>query len=217
MTEHIFTGFGFGPIQGGLFVNEAFGSRNFSRIVIAEIDQPLVDAIYANNGTYFVNVAKKNGIEVVKVDNVEMLNPNIEKDHNELIEALSQSTEITTSLPSVNFFTMGENSVASLIAKGLKKNTADATVIYTGENNNHAAEILTDAIANEMGSNIGNNVQFLNTVIGKMSRVVTDPAEIAQMKLAAIAPGIKRKNRVDGSQAQCVECCCIIRLDEKRL
>jgi mannitol-1-phosphate/altronate dehydrogenase len=35
-------------------------------------------------------------------------------------------------------------------------------------------------------------VQFLNTVIGKMSRVVTDPDEIDEMKLAAIAPGLKR-------------------------
>jgi len=64
MTEHVFTGFGFGPIQGGLFANEAFQSGNFRRIVIAEIDQSLVDAVRSNNGTYFVNVAKTDGIEV---------------------------------------------------------------------------------------------------------------------------------------------------------
>jgi mannitol-1-phosphate/altronate dehydrogenase len=35
-------------------------------------------------------------------------------------------------------------------------------------------------------------VQFLNTVIGKMSRVVDDSAEIARLKLKTIAPGIQR-------------------------
>ena len=37
MAGHIFTGFGFGPIQSGLFVNEAYDSKRFDRIVIAEI------------------------------------------------------------------------------------------------------------------------------------------------------------------------------------
>ena len=62
MNEHVFVGFGFGPIQSGLFVPEAFKSGNFSRIVIAEIDQKLVDAIRANNGSYFVNIAAIDGI-----------------------------------------------------------------------------------------------------------------------------------------------------------
>jgi mannitol-1-phosphate 5-dehydrogenase len=35
-------------------------------------------------------------------------------------------------------------------------------------------------------------VQFLNTVIGKMSQVVTDPCEMAQRGLAPIVPGIDR-------------------------
>ena len=57
MSKHIFTGFG--PIQGGLFVDEAYASGNFSRIVIAEIDQKLVDAVRANGGSYAVNIARK--------------------------------------------------------------------------------------------------------------------------------------------------------------
>ncbi|GAH31599.1 unnamed protein product, partial [marine sediment metagenome] len=51
MTEHIFTGFGFGPIQGGLFVREAFQSGNFTRTVAAEIDAELVDTVRANKGS----------------------------------------------------------------------------------------------------------------------------------------------------------------------
>jgi len=193
MTEHIFTGFGFGPIQGGLFAKEAFQSGNFTRIVAAEIDARLVDAVRANKGSYYVNVAKADGIETVQIDNVELLNPNVAADKKILLEALAQSTEITTCLPSVNFYESGgANSVASLIAEGLKNSTAKATIIYTAENNNRAAEILEKAVVDKIGALSEKPVQFLNTVIGKMSRVVTNPAEFAELKLKTIAPGIDR-------------------------
>jgi mannitol-1-phosphate/altronate dehydrogenase len=192
MAEHVFTGFGFGPIQGGLFAKEAFQSGNFSRIAVAEIDAVLVDAVRANKGSYYVNVAKADGIETLQIDNVELLNPNVTADRQSLLEVLAQSTEIVTSLPSVNFYEYGEaNSVVSLIAGGLKNSSAEATIIYTAENNNQAAEILEKAISEKTTLSQG-KVQFLNTVIGKMSRVVSDPAEIAALKLKTIAPGIER-------------------------
>ncbi len=207
MTEHIFTGFGFGPIQGGLFAKEAFQSGNFTRIVAAEIDARLVDAVRANNGSYYVNVAKADGIEVLKIDNVELLNPNVTADKQILLEVLAQSTEIATCLPSVDFYDSDSaNSAASLIAEGLKNSTAKATIIYTAENNNHAAEILEKAVSHELTRMNRNSerekfvkirgkkfqVQFLNTVIGKMSRVVTDTEEIAELNLKTIAPDIDR-------------------------
>ena len=185
MKKHIFVGFGFGPIQAGLFVNEAFKSGNFSRIVISEIDQKLVDAVRANNGCYYINVAKSNGIETFKIEGIEIYNPSIETDRSEIIKALSQSTEICTSLPSVNFFDKGENNVAQLIMAGLKSNNQKA-IIYTAENNNHAAEIL------EQKTGSFKNVQFLNTVIGKMSQVVVDKDEIQKKNIKTIAPGIDR-------------------------
>jgi mannitol-1-phosphate 5-dehydrogenase len=193
MAEHILCGFGFGPIQGGLFVKEAAGSGNFSRLVVAEIDSRLVDAVKANKGTYYVNVAGKDGIDQVKVENVELLNPTVIRDRQVLLEALSQATEIVTSLPSVNFFeTGGEKSVAAMIAEGLKRSMARATIVYTAENHNHAAEILEEAVRRRISRPARKKVQFLNTVIGKMSQVVTDPAEIRQRGLAPIAPGISR-------------------------
>jgi len=214
MAAHIFTGFGFGPIQAGLFVKEAFQSSNFSRIAAAEIDQQLVDAVRANNGSYYVNVAKADGIDILKIDHVELLNPNVAEEREILLQVLAESTEIATCLPSVDFYDPGEvSSAASLIADGLKNSKAKATIIYTAENNNRAAEILEKAVSHElarMGTNLERKkfvktclttvkirgkkfqVQFLNTVIGKMSRVVADPSEIAERKLATIAPGIKR-------------------------
>jgi len=193
MASHIFTGFGFGPIQAGLFVKEAFGSGNFLRIIVAEIDRQLVDAVRANGGSYYVNVAKADGIEVLRIDNIELLNPNVTGDNKILLEALTQSTEIATCLPSVDFYDSGgTGSVASLIAGGLQNSRAAAAIIYAAENNNRAAEMLEDAVIKKVGVLPVKKVQFLNTVIGKMSRVVTEPAEIQQRKLAAIAPGIQR-------------------------
>jgi len=190
--EHVFTGFGFGPIQSGLFVSEAFKSGNFSRIVIAEIDHELVESIRNNNGSYYINVAKSDGIETIKTDGVEIYNPNAEEDRQKLLEALSQSTELVTSLPSVDFFDVGQNSVAWLIGQGLKNSRADATIIYTAENNNHAAEILEEKVCQKTGIGLLSNVQFLNTVIGKMSQVITGADKIKEKNLKPIAPGIDR-------------------------
>ena len=188
MAKHIFTGFGFGPIQGGLFVKEAYESGNFSRIVAAEIDQNIVDAVRANKGSYYVNVAKADGIDVQRIDGVELLNPSNAKDRRILLEVLAQSTEITTCLPSINFY----DSIAALVADGLKNSKAKATIIYTAENHNRAAEILEETVTKKMGALSHSRVQFLNTVIGKMSRVVDDDDEIEELKLKTITPGFKR-------------------------
>ena len=193
MAEHVFTGFGFGPIQGGLFAKEAFQSGNFTRIVVAEVDAELVDIVRANKGSYYVNIAKSDGVEKLRVENVDLLNPNDTIDRQSLLDVLAQSTEIVTSLPSVNFYESGEvNSVVSLIAEGLNNSNAEATIIYTAENNNRAAEILEKAVDKKIATLPQGKVQFLNTVIGKMSRVVTDPAEIIELKLKTIAPGLER-------------------------
>jgi len=190
MSEHVFAGFGFGPIQAGLFAKEARESRNFKRIVIAEIDQKLVDAVRANRGTYYVNVARSDRVETVRIDGVELFNPTRDR---ELQTALAQASEIATCLPSVNFFDSDRpDSVAALIAEGLRTRESDATIVYAAENNNHAAEILQQTVAKRWNAPLPPMVQFLNTVIGKMSQVVTDPAEISERGLAPIAPGIDR-------------------------
>lgn len=192
MRGHILTGFGFGPIQGGLFVNEAFASGNFSRMVVAEVNQELVDAVRANNGSYYVNVAGKDGIEVLEIDNVELLNPDVKSDRKALVDSLALSTEIVTALPSIWFYERGENSVAWLIAEVLKNRKAEATIIYTAENNNRAAEILEEAVTGKVREPVSERIQFLNTVIGKMSHVITDPSQLKEKNLRPIAPGIGR-------------------------
>ena len=207
MAEHTFVGFGFGPIQAGLFAKEAFQSGNFRRIVAAEIDQRLVDAVRSNHGTYCVNVARSDRIETLRIDGVELLNPANPEEASSLRTALSEATEATTCLPSVNFYDSASDiSVAALIADGLRRRKADATIVYAAENHNHAAEILEQAVVRRLGVGRASplatkgragthdlrRVQCLNTVIGKMSQVVTDPREMAERGLTPIAPGIDR-------------------------
>jgi mannitol-1-phosphate 5-dehydrogenase len=213
-SPHTFVGFGFGPIQAGLFAKEAFASGNFRRIVVAEIDPRLVEAVRSNGGSYQVNVARSDRIETVRVDGVELLNPANPAEAAALRAALGRATEIATCLPSVNFYdAAGDSSVIALMAAGLRDRTAPATIVYAAENHNHAAEILEQAVTRRLpvgraspltgiragtcpvrGEGTRNlpTVQFLNTVIGKMSQVVTNPREIVQRSLAPIAPGLDR-------------------------
>lgn len=190
---HVFVGFGFGPIQSGLFAKEAYGSGRFAEIAVAEVDPALVAAVRANGGRYALNVANEDGIETVAVEGVTLLNPNDPADLPRLREALGRATEIVTSLPSVAFFSRGgQTSVAGLIAEGLKGGGAARTVVYTAENNNHAAEILEREARQAAGAAAWRPAQFLNTVIGKMSQVIAEPEEIARRGLAPVTPGFPR-------------------------
>ena len=192
MTPRVFVGFGFGAIQSGLFLDEAFRSGRFTRLVVAEVVDEVVRAVRADQGAYTVNVATRAGIERHVVKGVEIFNPNQPADRAALIEAIAQASELATALPSVKFFESGgDTSVAGVLADGLRRKLADpalpAAVVYTAENDNHAAEILHECLARKLGPDMARadaRCQLLNTVIGKMSGVVTDPAQIKEQDLA---------------------------------
>lgn len=181
-----FVGFGFGPIQAGLFAYEALRSGRFDTVTIAEVDAALVRAIRESDGFYHLNVAHKDGIVTERLGPVRILNPTVAEDRRFLIEAIAEADELATALPSVEFFSRGgESSVASLLAAGLGR-TGRPQVVYAAENHNHAAEILEAAAGRRA------NVQFLNTVIGKMSGVISDEAEQQRLGVTRLAPGIPR-------------------------
>ncbi len=198
MTNRTFTGFGFGAIQAGLFLYEAYRSGNFTRFVVAEVMQDVVDGVRNNDGRYWVNVATRKGIERHEVPGLEIYNPRLADGQKALIEAVAEASEICTALPSVKFYGSGETGdVVDILAAGLKrkteKNGLPRAIVYTAENHNHAAEILEDLLKKHGGMNIlGDRVQVLNTVIGKMSGVVTDAKQVAEQELRTIVPAIKR-------------------------
>ena len=196
--QRTFTGFGFGAIQGGLFLQEAWRSGNFSRLVVAEVVPSVVDAVRNHAGCYELNVATPSGITAHRVGPVEILNPLDGRDRAELVAAVAESSEIATALPSVKFYGMGgPGDVQEILAAGLRMKRSDPAlpdaVIYTAENNNHAAEILAEALEARLGTGLDAvRTQVLNTVIGKMSGVVGDEVQIAEQGLSSIVPGMSR-------------------------
>src|SRR5262249_54958499 len=112
MGKRVLVGFGFGAIQGGLMLYEAFRSGNFDRLVVAEVVPAVIESLRRSSGRYSVNVATRSKLEVHLVEGVEVLNPSVDADRKRLIAAIADAHELSTALPSVDFFEKGENSVA---------------------------------------------------------------------------------------------------------
>ena len=193
-----FAGFGFGPIQNALFLYEAFRSGNFARFAVLDVDRELIDAVRGNGGRYTVNIARPDRIDRETVEGIELFDSRNPAEARSFIEAVGESDELCTALPSVAVYTAGdESSVANLLAAGLSARVGTPrqslpTVVYTAENNNRAAEILAGHLEGRVPASVWDNVQLLNTVIGKMSGVITDPAAIERLGLAPLTPGFKR-------------------------
>ena len=190
-----FVGFGLGAIQSGLFLYEGARSGNFKRLVVAEVMPDVVQAVRANNG-FALNVATAEGIEQHPVTGIEIYNPLDPMDRPHLVAALAEAQEMATALPSVAFYDRGEASVAALVAEAVARKLADAAlpsaVLYTAENNNHAAEILDALLRVKVGADYAGRFQVLNTVVGKMSGVVVDAEQIREDGLARMTPGADR-------------------------
>jgi len=202
MPDRLFVGFGIGAIQAGLFLAEAYRSRAFDRLVVAEIVPEMVQAIRQNGGAYSINVATREGIEAHRIEGVAIFNPTATDDRERLVEAVAAASEIATALPSVAFYEKAPSpaqSVAGILAEGFARKLASPKpipcVVYTAENHNRAAEILEAAVTRLMEDPFRSRpryIQFLNTVIGKMSGVVTDPARLRNEGLHPIVPGLPR-------------------------
>jgi mannitol-1-phosphate/altronate dehydrogenase len=195
--KRTYIGFGFGPIQAGLFLFEAFESGAFCRLVVAEVAHEAVAAVRQAGGHFCINVACSDRVEHAQVGPVEMQDPASEPDRRLLVEAIAEAAEIGTAIPSVGYYvSAGPGSLHRILAQGLRKKVAlggPRAVVYTAENHNHAAEILESAVLAEIPAGerdgVRARVRFLNTVIGKMSGVISDPQELRAQALAAVTPG----------------------------
>ena len=201
LTGHrTFVGFGFGAIQAGLFLYEAFRSGGFARLVVGEVASDAVDALRQDAGCYAVNVAHHDRVEAARVGPVQIENPAAPQDIARLVQAVAEAEEISTAVPSVRFYTgSAPGSIHGILAEGLRKKAAAGgprAVVYAAENHNHAAEILEAAVFDEIPApektSVHGQVCFLNTVIGKMSGVVLDAGEIQSRRLATVTPGSTR-------------------------
>lgn len=195
-----YVGFGFGAIQAGLFLYEAYHSGAFRRLVVAEVVPEVVEHLRQANSHYAINIAQPERVSSAMVGPVEIENPAVDTDREHLIEAIAEAEEIGTAVPSVNLYTTaGSHSLHRLLAEGLRRKATvngPLCVVYTAENHHRAAQILAekvmDAIPPGEQDAVRSRVRFLNTVIGKMSGVITARAEIEEQSLMPITPGEQR-------------------------
>ncbi len=216
--DRTYVGFGFGAIQAGLFLYEAYRAGAFGRLAVAEVLPEVVEAVRRAGGWYYVNIAHADHIEQARIGPIAIEDPSDAEGRERLVAALAEATEIGTAVPSVRHYVSPEpGSLHRILAAGLHRKAAQGgprAVVYAAENHNHAAEILAEAVFAEIPASerpaVRRRVRFLNTVIGKMSGVVADPLEIATsfdsrpppsgedaggfsaQKLAPIAPGLPR-------------------------
>ena len=197
-----FVGFGFGAIQGGLFLPEAYRSGNFSRLVVSEIDSTSVEQIRKSTGNYACNVAEPDHVRLVGVSGLEILNPLIPEDREKMVDAIASANELCTALPSYTLYDAGgQASVASLLAEGLQKKLHSTdrppAVVYAAENDVRAAARLQEACNKYVSTSLDGKVSFSETVIAKMCSVVTDSKRITEEKLAEVTPGSSKSFLVE--------------------
>jgi len=198
--SHTYVGFGLGAIQAGLFLYEALCSKAFKRLVVAEVVPDVVAAVRRAGGNFTVNIAHRDGVVHSPIGPIEIEDPAQPEDRQRLIDAIAEAQEIGTAIPSVAYYVSDKpGSLHRVLAQGLRQKVAQGgprAVIYTAENHNHAAEILETAVMGEIPAEerdaVRARARFLNTVIGKMSGVVTDPAAIVAQGLVPMTPEDRR-------------------------
>ncbi len=191
MTQRTFVGFGFGPIQTGLMLHEALSSGSFDRAVVAEVDQALVEAVRGAGNEVTINIAGRSGIRRQVVSHCFLFNPRVPADRARIVEAIRGSSELATAVPSVDLYSAGGSaSIAGMLAEG----AADGRqrIVYTAENNNYAAEILLREIRKQAPGLDLPGLQILNTVVGKMSGVISSDADRERLGIAPLVPGLPR-------------------------
>lgn len=194
----IFVGIGFGAIQTGLFLREAQRSGNFDRYVVAMRRVNLAKALN-DKGTVTVNIAMPDGIVVETYTHIEARCLSAEEDVVRLEQDLLAAHEISVAVSSVgDYVSCHPNSLHRLIAHaiaGKMRGEGPKVLIYSSENHNDAASLLQRAILSAMPEAdhaAANQVfQTVDTIIGKMSRVIRDQDEIAE---AALAPSFDGGN-----------------------
>ena len=169
-------------------------------MVVAEVLPDVVNAVREAGGHFSLNIAHSDRIEIAEVGPLEIEDPESELGRRCLVAAVEEAEEIATALPSVSCYTSPDpGSIHRLLAEGLRRKAAaqgPSAIVYAAENHNHAAEILRASILEEIPENererVASRVQFVNTVIGKMSGVVAGPDAIRFERLATVTPRSQR-------------------------
>ena len=189
-----FVGIGFGPIQAGLFLYEASAAGTYAPPTIVDVRPDLVDDLRWNDGRFHLNIAGRLGIACVEIGPIRTENSAVPEDRDRIVAALAQADEAATALPSVETYrSAGPGSPHALFAEALRRRCRPAPLaVYCAENHRRAAAILEEAVLEAAEPRdrdaVRGRARFADTVIGKMSGVVTEPSEIASLGLTPMTP-----------------------------
>ncbi|MDP7023781.1 MAG: hypothetical protein QGH42_06010 [Kiritimatiellia bacterium] len=176
-----FLGIGAGPIQTSIFVSGA-ARGGFSRIVLADVDEALVASV-RRAGSITVNTAGPDAVQTDTYGDIEIYNPFDEDDLEALTDVASKAVAICTALPSTAFY----RNVAPWLVEAFRAAPERRRYLYTAENSTTAAEALRELVG------AFPEAYYLDTVIGKMSKVFT----AGDSELPPLAPGFERGHLVE--------------------
>ncbi len=190
-------GLGFGAIQAGLFVYEAYRTDDYSPPLVIDVRADLVAGLRADGGHFRINIARSDRVDVVDVGPVNVADSTVASEADLIVEAIAGADEFASALPSVAFYrTDDANSPHRLLAEGLRRRTrTDPLIIFCAENHRSAAALLEAAVLEAVPFGERDAVRgrgrYVDTVIGKMSGVITDESELQGHGLAAITPALR--------------------------
>lgn len=189
-----FLGIGLGPIQTGIFLDGAFRGK-FDRLVIADVDAALIQAVRSNGGTIQINIASNTAIHTETITGVEIYSPSVPEDLGKLTLAAAQADEVATALPSIAFF-----KYLGWLKEGFAQQPERRRFVYAAENHNHAAEELEKVVGSFP------QTRYLNTVVGKMSCIF--PAEeCARRGIPTLTPTADRGHLIEEFSRILIQSC----------
>jgi mannitol-1-phosphate/altronate dehydrogenase len=187
-------GLGFGAIQAGLFVYEAQRTGAYAPPLVIDVRADLVAGIRAAGGRCRVNIARADRIDVAEIGPLAVADATVAGDRARIIDAIAEADELAIALPSVaHYRSDSPASPHTMLAEAIARRTRTRPlVVYCAENHRNATAVLAGVVAEALGPGRRDlqrsRVRLVDTVIGKMSGVVTDPAEIEALGLVTVTP-----------------------------
>jgi mannitol-1-phosphate 5-dehydrogenase len=194
--ERRLVGLGFGAIQSGLFAYEAQRTDVYAPPLVIDVRADLVAGLRADDGTVRVNIARADGIDVAEIGPIQVADSSVDAECEAIIDAIAKADEFASALPSVAFYRGdGPNSPHRLLAEGLRRRTRTTPlIVFCAENHRSAAVLLEAAVLDAAEpterEHIRDRARYVDTVIGKMSGVISDDAEITALGLTPITSAL---------------------------
>lgn len=191
-----FVGLGFGAIQSGLFVYEAQQTGRYAAPMVVDVRADLVAGLRADGGTFKVNIARADRVDVVEIGPVSVADSSVAEERGAVVDAIAAADELASALPSVAFYrSEAPNSPHRLLAAALQRRSEpQPLIVFCAENHRNAAALLEeavfDAVPVEDRDQVQARVRFVDTVIGKMSGLITDADEIGALGLVTITSAL---------------------------